>query len=159
MTEPTYICRLHRTRLPACSLHCCNDAYGVFSYAESKTILVKCIRKDFRSGEVYAGASNDGGFVPRRPHCLHENFERRFRCYQYTKNKQQACQTVFTTREALLKKERRNKFGVILFNIIFAFFLIVSGLRTFSWRLSERFLVCSVLRSVRGRWSYTSQRR
>lgn len=33
------------------------------------------------------------------------------------------------------------------------------GLRTFSWRLSERFLVCSVLRSVRGRWSYTSQRR
>lgn len=35
----------------------------------------------------------------------------------------------------------------------------VPGLRTFSWRLSERFLVCSVLRSVRGRWSYTSQRR
>lgn len=42
------------------------------------------------------------------------------------KNKQQACQTVFTTREALLKKERRNKFGVILFSIFFAFFLIVS---------------------------------
>ena len=39
-----------------------------------------------------------------------------------------------------------------------AYFLNL-GLRTFSWRLSERFLVCSVLRSVRGRWSYTSQRR
>ena len=33
------------------------------------------------------------------------------------------------------------------------------GLRTFSWRLSEKFSACSVLRNVRGRWSCISPRR